>query len=70
MGIGTRKFIGIVATVVFLVAYCLVAMAVGAAWVVGASGWLQAGYFVAAGFAWLPAVMAIIRWMQRPPRQA
>jgi hypothetical protein len=66
MGLRTRKFIGIVATVSFLIAYCLIAMAVGAVWLADAPGWLQLGYYLAAGLAWLPAVMAIIRWMSRP----
>jgi hypothetical protein len=68
MGPRARKAIGVAATIGFLTVYCLVAMAVGAAWVVGASRWLEAAYFIAAGLAWLPAVMVIIRWMTRPPQ--
>jgi hypothetical protein len=30
------------------------------------SGLWQALYFVVAGFAWLPAAMLLVRWMQRP----
>ena len=66
MGHRTRKFIGVIATVAFLTVYCLIAMAVGATWLSGRPAWLQLGYYVAAGLAWLPAVMAIIRWMSRP----
>ena len=69
MNIRTRKFIGVIATVTFLTAYSLAAMAVGAVWFIEQPAWLQLGYFIAAGLAWLPAVMAIIAWMARPVRQ-
>jgi hypothetical protein len=66
MTIRQRKLAGTVATIVFLTAYCLVAMAVGGAFIVGRSRLIEIGYFIVAGTAWLPAVMAIIRWMSRP----
>ena len=35
MGLRTRKFIGVIATVMFMIVYSLVAMAVGAVWLSG-----------------------------------
>lgn len=66
MKIRTRKLIGTIVTVVFLICYCLLAMVLGSAIVLRASGLVQAMYFVVAGFAWLPLVMALVRWMARP----
>ncbi len=65
MTIRTRKFIGTVATVFYLIVYCLIAMVIGNAVVTKAGGLGQALYFIAAGFAWLPVAMALVRWMQR-----
>ena len=62
----SRKFVGVVATVTFLIVYCLIAMALGASLLVGLPGWLQLPGFVALGIGWLPAVMKIIRWMVGP----
>jgi hypothetical protein len=64
--IRTRKFIGTVATVFYLIVYCLIAKVIGNAVVAKSGGLGQALYFIAAGFAWLPVAMALVRWMQRP----
>jgi Protein of unknown function (DUF2842) len=64
--IRTRKLIGTVATVFYLIVYCLIAMVVGNAVVANAGGLGQAIFFIAAGFAWLPVAMVLVRWMQRP----
>lgn len=66
MRMRTRKFIGLIATVSFLIAYCLIVMALGAVWMSGRPQWLQLGAYIAAGIVWLPPVMAIVRWMSRP----
>ncbi len=66
MGIRTRKFFGVIATVTFLCLYCLVAMVIGARLLIDVPGWVQLPAFVALGIAWLPVVMKIIRWMERP----
>jgi hypothetical protein len=64
--IRTRKLIGTVATVCYLIVYCLIAMVIGDAVVTNAGGLGQAMFFIAAGFAWLPLAMLLVRWMQRP----
>jgi len=64
MNIRTRKFVGMVASISFLIAYCLFAMVIGALWIADGPRWLHALYYVTAGLAWLPVVMWLIRWMQ------
>jgi hypothetical protein len=66
MSLRQRKLIGMVAIVTFLIAYCLIAMAVGGIVAVGLPMPLEIGFFIIAGIAWLPVVMIIIRWMSRP----
>jgi hypothetical protein len=66
MRVRQRKLVGTFATVGFLTLYCLIAMALGGALVVGRPPAVEIAYFVVAGIAWLPAVMIIIRWMSRP----
>ena len=65
MTLRQRKFVGMVAIVIFLVAYCLIAMAIGGMVAVGLPMVLETGFFIIAGIAWLPVVMFLIRWMSR-----
>jgi Protein of unknown function (DUF2842) len=62
----TRKAIGTLATIIFMIAYALVAMAVGGSIAVGRGAAVELAYFVVAGLLWLPVVMALIRWMAKP----
>ena len=62
----TRKFIGTLGTVGFLIVYSLVAMAVGGQLVVGRGLLVELPFYAVAGVLWLPAVMVIIKWMSRP----
>ena len=66
MTIRVRKFIGMLAIVGFLILYSLLAMGIGANYIVTLPRWGHFVYFAIAGMAWLPAVMMIIRWMVRP----
>ena len=61
----TRKFIGTMATIVFLAAYSLVAMAIGGQWIIGRGPLFELPFYGLAGIMWLPVAMAIIRWMSR-----
>jgi hypothetical protein len=65
-----RKFTGTFATVMFLIVYCLAAMAIGGKYVVGAGMAFELAYFIVAGAAWLPVVMVLIKWMSRPDEGA
>jgi len=62
----TRKFIGMLAMLSFMIVYCLVAMAITAEYLLDTSGILQLIIFIIAGVLWLPPVMLLIKWMQRP----
>ena len=66
MTIRTRKFIGMLAMLSFLIVYCLVAMAITAEYLLDYSGVLQLIIFIIAGVLWLPPVMMLIKWMQKP----
>jgi hypothetical protein len=61
-----RKLIGSFATVLFLIVYSLIAMAVGGSLVVGRGMLFELPFYIAAGLLWLPVAMAIIRWMAQP----
>ena len=66
-----RKFIGVVATIVFVVVYALAAMALAQAqFVRGAPDVLQWLYFAGIGLAWVLPMMPLIRWMERPDPDA
>ena len=66
MRIRQRKFVGIVATIVFLVAYALIAMAIGGQYVVGHGAAIELPAFILLGIGWIPVAMVLIRWMSRP----
>jgi len=66
MTIRTRKFIGTVLLVLFMVAYALIAMALGASQFVGGPYILQVIYFLLAGLVWIIPAGILIRWMARP----
>lgn len=62
----TRKAIGIPLTIVFLIVYSLVMMALGGQFIVGGGIVAELIFYVVAGVLWLPVAMAIIRWMSKP----
>lgn len=66
MNLRSRKLIGTVATVVFLIVYALVAMAIGGILIVGRGVPLELPFYLIAGLGWLPVAMWIIRWMSKP----
>jgi hypothetical protein len=65
MTLRQRKLLGTLAIIAFLIVYCLVAMAIGGIVFVGSGVVIETAYFVIAGIAWLPVVMALIRWMSK-----
>lgn len=62
----TRKAIGTLSVVAFIILYSLVMMAVGGELAVGNGLAVEIIFYALAGFLWLPPVMMIIRWMVRP----
>ena len=63
MGLRSRKFVGVLATVAVVVVYSLLAMVVGVKLLVAQPAWVQLPGFIVLGIGWLPIVMKIIRWM-------
>lgn len=66
MKLRTRKALGTIATLLWLVAYALVVMALGGAIVVGRGTLVELPFYIVAGLGWIPLEMVIIRWMSRP----
>ena len=64
-----RTFIGTVVTVIFVIVYALVAMALAQArFVQEAHPLVQALCYMILGLAWALPMLPLIRWMQRPDR--
>ena len=66
MTIRTRKLLGTIALLVFLVAYSLVAMLVAIALQVNASKTVELAYYAIAGLLWVLPAALLIKWMARP----
>jgi hypothetical protein len=66
MKIRQRKLVGILATIVFLAVYALIAMAIGGQYVVGHDWAIELAAFILLGVGWIPVAMVLIRWMSRP----
>ncbi|MEP6826711.1 MAG: DUF2842 domain-containing protein [Aestuariivirga sp.] len=66
MNLRTRKFLGTLLTLLWVVTYALIMMAVGGVFILGKGTTAEVAFYVIAGLAWLPVEMAIIRWMSRP----
>lgn len=62
----SRKAIGTIAIVAFIIVYALLAMAAGGELAVGRGMAVELIFYIVAGSLWLPVVMYIIRWMVRP----
>lgn len=61
-----RRFVGSLILVVWVVVWVFFATAVGDVVVASKSGWVQFGYFVVAGLAWVGPAALLVRWMYRP----
>ena len=66
MKMRTRKLIGTVTAVLFMAVYALLIMVVGAGLVMGRGILFELPFYVIGGFAWVPVMMALIRWMAKP----
>jgi hypothetical protein len=63
-----RKLVGSIALVAFICFYALLAMAIAAAKLSGASHLVQLAYFLIAGLVWVIPAAALVSWMQKPDR--
>ena len=70
MKIRQRKFVGIMATITFLVIYALIAMAIGGKYVVGYGLAIELPAFILLGVGWVPVAMVLIRWMSKPDAES
>ena len=66
MTIRTRKALGLLLWLLFMVVYCLIAMAIGGQYIVGGGLLIELPFYAVAGIGWVPVVMLIVRWMSRP----
>ena len=67
----TRRFVGSLLLVVWVLIWVFFATAIGDVVVATKSGWVQFAYFVVAGLGWVPPAGLIVRWMYRrvaPPK--
>jgi hypothetical protein len=64
----TRKLIGIIVLLVFLIVYAWAVAAIGAGRITLAPHWAQLAFFVVAGLLWVVPAGLLIGWMQRPDR--
>jgi hypothetical protein len=62
----TRKFIGAVAMLTFVIIYALIAVAVAQASLPGTSRLTQLIYYLVVGLGWTLPLLPLIRWMERP----
>jgi hypothetical protein len=62
----TRKFVGTVLILLFVLIYGPVAMALAESRILAAPQAIQVLAFVVLGLAWVVPLLPLIRWMERP----
>jgi hypothetical protein len=62
----TRKLVGTIGMVAFVIAYAPVAMALAESRILEAPQVVQVLAYVALGIAWIFPLMPLIRWMEKP----
>lgn len=65
MSTRTRKLIGTIAILLFVISYALVVMAIAQPVLKDANGLTQLLFYLLAGMAWILPVMPLISWMER-----
>lgn len=66
MSVRTRKLIGMLALVVLVIVYALVAVAIAVANLAESSNMVHLAYFFFSGLLWVVPAMFIIKWMAKP----
>jgi len=61
----TRKFIGTIFMLIFVIVYALVVVALAQGRVQDAPKLVQTLFYVVAGLAWVLPILPLIRWMER-----
>jgi Protein of unknown function (DUF2842) len=60
----TRKLVGTVLMLIFVMVYALVVTAIAAPVLLSASKLVQGIFYAVAGLAWAPPLMLMIKWME------
>ncbi len=60
----TRKLVGTIVMLMFVVVYALLVSALAAPILTRANKVVEAAFYVIAGLAWAPPLMLLIRWME------
>lgn len=68
MSAHSKKLVGMLATLLWLVIYSLIAMGIGAHLLPHANGFTTFLYYVLAGTVWIIPVGLALPWMYREPR--
>ncbi len=66
MRLRLRKFIGVIALLLLVTIWALLAMALAQSALTNTNGWIAALYYMMAGLGWALPAMPIIAWMSRP----
>ncbi|MBZ0164227.1 MAG: DUF2842 domain-containing protein [Notoacmeibacter sp.] len=69
MPVRLKKLIGTFLLLLLVVVYALVAVTVAAAWLGESGPVVHMTYFLFTGLLWVLPAMAIISWMNRPPKK-
>jgi len=64
----TRKLIGSITMIVFVIVYALMAMGLAQGRITEAAGWVQGLTYAVLGLAWVLPAALIIRWMEKPEK--
>lgn len=62
----TRKLIGTIVILAFVMVYALIAVLVAQLKMPGQSWWVQTIFYAVAGLAWVVPLLPLIKWMERP----
>lgn len=62
----TRKLVGTIVALAFVLVYGPVAMALAESRIQTAPPWVQTISYIVLGLAWILPLMPLIRWMERP----
>lgn len=62
----TKKFIGLIAMLVWLVFYSILILGIAVQVLPGAGGFAEFTFYLVAGLAWTVPLFPLIAWMNRP----
>lgn len=69
MPVRIKKLLGTLIILLLIVVYAIFATAIATVYLAEASGWVHLAYFLFSGLLWVLPAMAVIKWMETPPRR-